>query len=280
MSDVVVTIGKSRVQHGPANNRVYLIKLNPADSATMPDRLLTLAREHGYTKVFCRVHAGALEAFLKAGYQIEAQAPELFRGVEDGYFLSYFLDPTRERIKVPFPPVPPTKTGVCLPPPLPPGYRVREAGEEDAGSLAALYKQNFETYPFPIDDPAYIISAMREQVRFFVVEREQDGGVDVVGASSAEMDPAGKSVEMTDMAISPSCRGLGLSVHLLHAMEAEMRRAGMIVAYTISRAAWEPVNRLFASAGYRYGGTMVNNTQICGRCESMHLWYRRLDRPA
>lgn len=150
---------------------------------------------------------------------------------------------------------------------------MRQAGETDAERLAALYAQTFATYPFPIDDPAYLRSAMSENVRFFLVERDGE----VVGASSAEMDPAGKNVEMTDLAVSPSCRGLGLSGHLLHLMEREMRRAGMLVAYTIARAAWEPVNRLFAGAGYRYGGTMINNTQICGRCESMHLWYRRLD---
>ncbi|MBP2146140.1 putative beta-lysine N-acetyltransferase [Methanofollis sp. W23] len=275
MPDAVVTIGGSRVQHGQANNRVYLLSLDPTDRAMMPGRLLDLAREHGYTRVFCRVRGGALEAFLRAGYQVEGRVPGLFGGVEDGYFLGYFLDPERARSDVAAPVL--SGTGPGHPDrPLPESFQMREAGEEDASALAALYEETFATYPFPIDDPAYLRSAMRDSVRFFVVEHEGQ----VVGASSAEMDLAGKNVEMTDFAVSPSCRGAGLSVHLLHLMEAEMRQAGMIVAYTLARAAWPPVTRLFAGAGYRYGGTLVNNTQICGRCESMHLWYRRLDRPA
>ncbi|MDD3621223.1 MAG: putative beta-lysine N-acetyltransferase [Methanofollis sp.] len=275
MPDAVVTIGGSRVQHGPVNNRVYLLSLDPADGDVMPGRLLDLARERGYTKVFCRVQASALEVFLRAGYQVEGRVPGLFGGVEDGYFLGYFLDPERARSDVTAPVL--SGTGSGHPDrPLPESFEMREASTEDASALAALYAQTFATYPFPIDDPAYIRSAMRDSVRFFVVEHEGQ----VVGASSAEMDLTGKNVEMTDFAVSRSCRGLGLSVHLLHLMEASMRRAGMIVAYTIARAEWPPVTRLFAGAGYRYGGTLVNNTQICGRCESMYLWYRRLDQAA
>lgn len=55
-----------------------------------------------------------------------------------------------------------------------------------------------------------------------------------------------------------------------------MSEQGMRTAYTICRAGWYPVNRLFSGAGYRYGGTLVRNTQICGRCESMHVWHRSL----
>jgi len=90
------------------------------------------------------------------------------------------------------------------------------------------------------------------------------------------MDPDGENVEMTDLAVRPEFRGRGLSAALLLAMEETMAEQGMQTAYTICRAGWYPVNRLFAGAGYRYGGTLINNTQICGGCESMHVWHRSL----
>jgi hypothetical protein len=36
------------------------------------------------------------------------------------------------------------------------------------------------------------------------------------------------------------------------------------------------MNITFARAGYRYAGTLVNNTQICGQLESMNVWYKPL----
>lgn len=46
----------------------------------------------------------------------------------------------------------------------------------------------------------------------------------------------------------------------------EMRAAEMKTAFTIARA------------GYAWGGTLVNNTNICGGFESMNVWYRALER--
>jgi hypothetical protein len=37
-----------------------------------------------------------------------------------------------------------------------------------------------------------------------------------------------------------------------------------------------PVNITFARAGYLYGETLLNNTNICGSFESMNVWYSKL----
>jgi len=34
------------------------------------------------------------------------------------------------------------------------------------------------------------------------------------------------------------------------------------------------MNITFAKAGYRYAGTLVNNTDISGTIESMNVWWR------
>jgi hypothetical protein len=45
--------------------------------------------------------------------------------------------------------------------------------------------------------------------------------------------------------------------------------------YTIARAASHGMNTTFARQGYRFAGTLVNNTHIAGGIESMNVWYRR-----
>jgi hypothetical protein len=44
--------------------------------------------------------------------------------------------------------------------------------------------------------------------------------------------------------------------------------------YTIARAISVGMNITFARCGYDFGGTLVNNTQIAGRIESMNVWYK------
>jgi putative beta-lysine N-acetyltransferase len=275
MPDLVAAIGNSTVQHGSENDRVYLMHLADADMPEIPGRLVALAGERGYTKVIARVPAPALDGFFRAGYHVEAAVPGLYRRREDGFFVAMFLDPARSAD-----PSAVLDRRLLLDGPsdrrtaLPEGCRIEEAGPEDAAGIAELYAETFDTYPFPIDDPEHLERSMAGDVRFFVVRR--DGGI--AAASSAEIDPDGENVEMTDFAVRPACRGLGLSAALLEAMEEAMGDLGMKTAYTICRAGWYPVNRLFAGAGYRYGGTLINNTQICGGCESMHVWHRPLRR--
>jgi len=48
-------------------------------------------------------------------------------------------------------------------------------------------------------------------------------------------------------------------------MEEVMRAAGMRTAFTIARGLYYPINSTFAR-GYPHGGTLTNNTSICGGC--------------
>lgn len=107
--------------------------------------------------------------------------------------------------------------------------------------------------------------------RYFVVRK----GERVVAVSSAGVDASGKNAEMS-VATHPDYQGRGLCPALLTAMEKAMQRSGMITAYAIAQAAFYPVNITFARAGYRFGGTLINNTHICGALESMNVWYKSL----
>ncbi|MBL7016431.1 MAG: putative beta-lysine N-acetyltransferase [Kiritimatiellales bacterium] len=274
MADSVEIIENSQLQHGPDNNRIYLMKLDPADLPGIIDRLDELAEKNGYTKIFAKVPGPCASAFVREGYRREGMIPHFYKGETTATFLGKFIDPARE--------IAPQRDEIekiiilaqaknnSAAKPLPEGYTLRAAVEADADELAAVYKQVFASYPFPIHDPDYLIETMRSHVCYFVAEK--DGKI--AAASSGEMDQENRNAEMTDFATLPEHLGHGLAVHLLKFMEPEMKQRGIATLYTIARAISPGMNITFAKCGYTFGGTLINNTQISGSIESMNLWYR------
>jgi putative beta-lysine N-acetyltransferase len=276
MIDRIEHIRNSLVQHGKASDRVYLMKLADEPAAILP-RLDDLAHAHNYSKIFAKVPASAGQAFAQAGYTLEATVPGLFRGREDGLFISRFVDASRARDQrdAAHEVVLRTaqdKSGICAERPLQPGFHWRLCDPSDAPAMAAVYRQVFESYPFPIDDPHYLRETMASHVVYFGVWRHGD----LVALSSAETDPAACNAEMTDFATLPAAQGAGLGAFLLARMEETMRQHGIITAYTIARALSHGMNITFARLGYTYAGRLINNTQIAGSLESMNVWYKAL----
>jgi putative beta-lysine N-acetyltransferase len=142
--------------------------------------------------------------------------------------------------------------------------------------MANIYRQVFDTYPFPIYDANYIRKTMRENFIYFSIVNNDK----IIALSSSEMDINLQNVEMTDFATLPEYQGKGFSLYLLHKMEDEMRKRNMKVSYTISRAMSYGINIIFAKMGYEYGGTLLNNTNISviknvsNNFESMNVWYK------
>jgi putative beta-lysine N-acetyltransferase len=151
--------------------------------------------------------------------------------------------------------------------------RFRILRPADATKMAALYRAVFPSYPFPILDPEYLRSSMENHVLY--VGAEWDGTL--AALSAAEMDPSDKNAEMTDFATLPEFRRQGLARRLLARMEEKARNFGIRTAYTIARAGSPGMNLTFARSGYAFAGTLVNNTHIAGRIESMNVWYKPLD---
>jgi putative beta-lysine N-acetyltransferase len=274
MSDTLEKIGNSQIQHGPDNDRIYLMKLDPADLPGLPVELDALAAKQGYTKIFAKVPEPCRPAFTSCGYRCEGRIPGFYKGETDAAFLGKFIDPARaidpqrddiEHLIA----LAQSKQGSAVRA-LPPGYSLRAATEADADELAAVYNAVFASYPFPIHDPAYLIETMRSHVCYFVAEK--DGKI--AAASSGEMDRENRNAEMTDFATRPEHLGHGLAAHLLKFMEPEMKQRGIATSYTIARAVSAGMNITFAKCGYSYGGTLIKNTQIAGAIESMNLWYQ------
>ena len=277
MSDVVEKIGNSTVQHGPFNDRVYLMHLDPADGPEIVDRVLALATGEGRSKIFAKVVPQKLPWFVERGFELEAQIPP--GPFSDGLcFACLYLDQGRagrsdavlvdgvlERVR--------TDGRARAPAALPVGLRVEAASPHDTPAIAALYRRVFESYPFPIHEEAFLTRCMAEGIRYYTV-RSGDGTI--VAVSSAEPAEGGTMLEMTDFATDPAYRGQGLARHLLRQMDAEAQQRGVAVAFTIARAPSLGINLTFHRSGYRFGGTLINNTNISGSLESMNVWYRHL----
>jgi putative beta-lysine N-acetyltransferase len=302
-------LGRSLVQHGPASDRVYLMKLAWEDFPRIVKQLRELANRHRYTKVFAKVPAGARGEFEADGYRVEARVPGFYNGEADGLFMACYRHPDRKNdpaasrvrkvldaARAAGPALADVGAvrgagglprGMVCPLSGPVEDALIEAGEEelvcrpaepeDCEAMAALYDEVFASYPFPIYDPAYLRQTMAAEVIYAGVWC----GKRPVALASAELDRAHANAEMTDFATRPEARGHGYALLLLHHLERRVRKLGIKTCYTIARATSFAMNLTFARGAYTYAGTLVRNTQIAGQLESMNVWYKKMPcRPA
>lgn len=265
----------SIIQHGPHNNRIYLMKTGSPMPSGLPAALISQARESGYSKIFAKVPESEIKNFQDAGYQCEAVVPGLFNGEEDGMFMGFFL--TEQRAALPDAAeldglVELSRAKASDPLPAVDGFIFRKCGAADTARMAEIYRDVFPAYPFPVYEPNYLRRTMSENIVYFGAE--MDGRL--VALASAEMDPSSASAEMTDFATLPEWRGKRLAEYLLALMEGAMKKLGIKTVYTIARAISPGMNITFARGGYEFGGRLVNNTHISSGIESMNVWYKPL----
>lgn len=266
----------SVIQHGPYNDRIYLMKIGDNYSKELPHKLISMAGKNSYSKIFAKIPVEKAECFITAGYQVEASVPGLCN-LDKGVFLAFYLDERRIRedkvdiyaknialtLDVDKKQIP-VLDSKC--------FRIRLCRAEDINNMVEIYKKVFLSYPFPIHSPDYIKETMDDNVDYFCIEADGE----IVALSSAEKDCFGSNAEMTDFATLPKWRGNSLSAHLLKSMEDEVRIQGIKTAYTIARAASPGMNITFAKMNYSFGGRLINNTNISGSIESMNVWYKQL----
>jgi putative beta-lysine N-acetyltransferase len=279
MYDEIVTIGSSKVQIGESNDRIYLMKLGHDDYPGIIKRVDEMGREQKVGKIFAKVGEWAKRGFVEDGYEQEAHIPNFYMGNVQALFFAKYLKPERKEIPDNEEKEMDNILQICttkrnqFPMTVPEEYDVRPIEAADAAALAKVYKDVFETYPFPIHEEDYLKEAMDSDVAFYGV---YSNGV-LLAASSAEMDLESKNAEMTDFATLPEARGKKLASYLLQRMEEDIAsNYNIITAYTIARALSAGMNITFAKAGYTYTGTLRNNTNISGKIESMNVWYKNL----
>jgi putative beta-lysine N-acetyltransferase len=210
--DVIEKVEGATIQHGPLSDRIYLMKLGNADSESLIPVLMEIAEEQNYSKIFTKVPMNEAEPFILNGFDAEATIPNMYNGKEDALMFGYYLEEPRkvesepEKLKD-IVDLSMTKSGKGITENLAEKYTLRKCGEEDVEQMAAIYGEVFDTYPFPIDKPDYLLETMASHVAYFGIESEGE----LIALSSAEMEKSSQSVEMTDFATLPNRRGKGFA---------------------------------------------------------------------
>lgn len=270
MIDVVIKIGNSNIQHGKKSDRVYLMKLCRGDVSDIIPKLNELAFKNRYTKIFVKVSSEFEKIFLEDGFVIEARIPNFYNGEVDAVFMAKFLLESRgiaSDYEIPEPKIEDTKTNF-----LNPDFDFVVCSPQDAKNISDFYLKVFRTYPFPIDDEDYIKATMSENVEYFSIRQRGK----IVALSSSEFDFASQNAEMTDFATLEEYRGKSFASYLLSMMEISAKQKGIKTLYTIARAVSTGMNIVFLKSGYKYCGTLVNNTNIDGAIESMNVLYKSI----
>ena len=275
--DRIENIRGSIIQHGPHNNRIYLMRLNTVDIHGLIATLDDMALKNGYGKIFAKISSPAWNAFKSADYTKEAVVPKFFAGKTDGFFISKYF--SAERQKVPnveklLRYVKQVKEGSANNKPLNARATrdVVSCKPSDTEEMSAIYQQVFKSYPFPIQKPMYLKRIMKEGVLYFCIHIEGR----IVAIAASEIDLVSKNAEMTDFATLPKWQGMGFAGMLLGHMDKKICKLGIKTAYTIARAVSHGMNSVFKNSGYNYAGLLKNNSQICGSIQSMTVWYKHL----
>jgi putative beta-lysine N-acetyltransferase len=259
------------------NQRIQVLEYEAEDAHSLVASLEQRARDAGFGKVFLKAPVYDRAGLEDAGMCHEATITGYFAGQPAAVMSLFLSDQRRQRTSLELQdsilemirerPADPSV------PPLPEGYRLLPAQPADADELAGLFREVFDSYPFPITDPEYLVSAMEISVVYRIV---RDAQGTLVAAASAETQPGIRNAEMTDFATLPEQRGLGLAQHILAALEDDMVERGIPNLYTIARARSAGMSRVFYNRGYELTGTLVNNCHIAGRFEDMHVWCKSM----
>jgi putative beta-lysine N-acetyltransferase len=265
------------------NKRIRVIDYRGPNLDKLVDSLNNLAKKFDWVnKIFAKVRECDSKAFTSHGYKEEGIIRSYFNG-KNAVVVSKYLDPLREYTD----PVIHQKENKILEelektdglqssttPALPDGYHFLIPRERiHFKELAGLYKEIYESYPFPIFEPDYLEGTAKSNIVYGLIYNTTNI---LVAAASAEIDIEHANAEMTDFATRPTERGKGLASILLRKLENEVLKKEITSFYTIARSQSLGMNRVFKRAGYEYTGKLINNCHICGNFENMSIWCKEL----
>jgi len=279
MYDKVTKLGNSIIQHGKMNDRIYLQKLAKSDYPQIIDELEKLAKEKSYSKIFVKIPHWAYDEFNSKGFVEEASIPGFYNDKIKAHFMGKYLNPSRKRISDEkkeriknILKISKEKETIEDNSINNSDFYFSELLSEDVKNLVNLYKNVFDSYPFPIFEEDYIKSTMKDNMKYFGVYYKNE----LIAASSVEMDLPSQNCEMTDFATNPEYRGKGLATLLLSKMEEAVKKLSIKTLYTIARSHSAGMNITFSKLGYEFSGTLIKNTNIAGNIESMNVWYKHI----
>lgn len=236
------------------------------------------AAKNKFHKVIIKSLQEDVSLWLKNGYMYEGEFSGYFNGAAAIAMCKYFKNERRNSdywleedniLKDVLNLSPPSLSS-----PLPNGYTLRMADEQDAKGLADLYGTVFEVYPTPMDDPQYVLKIIRSGTLFCLITHQDK----IVSAASADVDSKYHNAELTDCATLIEHRKYGLMKHLIDQLEKELFDRKIFCSYSIARALSFGMNAVFHQKGYLYKGRLANNCKIFNKYEDMNIWVKDLSK--
>lgn len=277
MPDTIKKIGGSILHYGKENDRIYLIKLSDDDCSGVLEYMNNLAFSEGYSKIVAKVPEDMKSNFLQDGYETEAFIKGFYgRNMDCHFMCKYFAESRKDFANLLDADIIRQfcveKANLSPINELPKHYKIKQLGKEHIPQIIKVLAEVFDTYPFPVFDDSYVRKTMDENVEYYGVFDEKT----IVAISSSEIDIENLNAEMTDFAVLPKYRGNNFSYHLLKEMEKKAEKNGILTLYTIARSKSKGMNITFTKSGYSFGGKLINNTNICGKIQTMNVWYKNL----
>lgn len=264
------------VHLSPLNRRIVIKSYQGPRIDNLTSQLLEKAKKNNFTKIWVKAYQTDKDKFLEADFEKEAVIKNYYP-TDNAVSMAYYLTEERkeminrkqeEKIINNLSTEKSKNTSINLSI----DYNFKVAEKEDLKSLADLYDQVFDSYPYPIDNVDYLQQMWSKDVIYGLIY----DGQDLVAAASAETVPEEKNAEMTDFATLPSYRGHGLASYLLKELEEVLKEKNYNCLYTIARAKVAGVNKIFSRAGYQYTGRLMQNCNIAGGLEDMNLWCKTI----
>lgn len=278
--DYIDKIENTTLQHGKLCNRVYIMSIDSKNTSRILEIAENLTKSHKYTKIIAKVPERSVKEFLANDYIVEAKVPDMYHGVETGYFMCKYFDQERmidqdqqlieDILKDAL--VVSTKSASAREKDDVNIRKVKKMKNKDVKEMTQLYSRVFETYPFPITDKNYLVTTMLENMDYYGIRIEGK----LVALASAVIDMENNFAELTDFAVAKEYRQQGLARQLLETIEDELKDKNILTYFTTARAKSPAINKSFSNLGYTHAGTLVNNTNIAGSIESMNVWYKNV----
>lgn len=209
--------------------------------------------------------------FLTRGYHCEAFIPQYFGG-EGMYFMTRYFKLDRsislkyiEQQQILSEIIRDSKRKAEADP-----IRSHPLGVHDAEEVSALFARYFPTYPTPMHLDSYVAKTMFNGTLYRGIRMENQ----IVSIASAEINETHINAELTDCLTLPEYRGRRLMENILIDLEKDLKGRGINQLYTIARAQYKGINRVFYNLGYFFGGCLINNCFIGQGLEDMNVWYK------
>jgi len=258
---------KSVISYDRYSDRIDLIKLNDEESDYIIDILEKAVKVRRYSKISAKIAYRNREAFLKKG------------GNEDGLFLAKYFSVERETVRykeiinkvIHEAAKNKNKNKYCrlL---LREDLMYRLVKEKDLDELVDFYRRNIKSRLLSVFEYKYIEDFINNNTVYGAICKKEK----IIAAVACEVDRENLYAEMTNFAGDENFRGKGLARYLAISMEEEMKKIGIKTLYSVVRAKSFDANILFSKIGFKFSGTLINNTNISGRIESMNVWYKEI----